>query len=135
MIRRPSKNIPQKHTQQMQKVFKKVIQNEVPKSDLFDLFKGLASRVPQGGPRDPPRTPKVSPKVPKWSPKCKTESKGPPKCTESGKINCPKVFIMPESDHQGAEKHISANRHKQPTHQSTNQENKETNQQTTEQTN
>ena len=69
MIRRPSKNILQKNIQKMQKIFKKVIQNEVPKSDLFDLFKGLASRVRQGGPRDPPRTPKVSPKVSKWSPK------------------------------------------------------------------
>ena len=53
----------------MQKHTKKGSQNEVPKSDFFDVFKGLGPRVFQGGPRDTPRTPKVSPKVPKWSPK------------------------------------------------------------------
>ena len=43
-------------------------QHEVPKSDFFEVFKGLGPRVPQGGPKDPPRALKVSPKVPKWNP-------------------------------------------------------------------
>ena len=61
-----------KHTSKkhknVQKNIKQVTQNEVPKSDFFDVFKGLGPRVPQGGPKDPPRALKVSPKVPKWSP-------------------------------------------------------------------
>ena len=35
-------------------------QYEVPKSDFFDVFRGLDSKVPQGGPRDAPRAVKVS---------------------------------------------------------------------------
>ena len=37
----------------------KKAQNELPKSDLFYVFKGMGPRVPHGGPRDPPKVLKV----------------------------------------------------------------------------
>ena len=46
-------------------MYQKVLQNEVLKSDLFDVFRGLGPKVPQDGPKDPPRALKVSPKVAK----------------------------------------------------------------------
>ena len=56
-------------------MYEKVLQNKVPKSDFFDVFRGLGPKVPQDGPKDPPRALKVSPKVPKGTPGW---SQGPP---------------------------------------------------------
>ncbi len=70
------------------KLFKKVPQNEVQTNYLFDVFRGLGPKVPQGGPKDLPRALKVSPKVPKGAPGwfqgppqgAKSEPKGPQRC-------------------------------------------------------
>ena len=64
VIRRPSKNALQKHTEKMNNMSKTYLKMRPIFFVVFLVCRGLGPRVPQGGPKDPPRTLKVSPKVP-----------------------------------------------------------------------
>ena len=67
------------------------------------------------------------------SPSVSMESQGPPKCKKSTKRS-PKVRIRHENVPQGAEKHTSTHRHKQPTDQGSKERHESANKETNEQT-
>ena len=47
------KNIQKTSTRKVRKNVKKVVQKDVPKSDLFVIFLDLGPKAPQGAPKDP----------------------------------------------------------------------------------